>query len=91
MPYSHVDMWKDCQILFLHTRPRYAKSSYRSVNPHADPTWKRPPGRPRTKWTDQLRRDNNNVQTNFQCKLEGKYSLESTDPRKSEIRAHLRP
>jgi len=23
--------------------------------------------------------------------LEGKYSLESTDPRKSEIRAHLRP
>ena len=26
-------------------------------------------------------------QTNFQCKLEGKYSLESTDPRKSEIRA----
>ena len=26
-----------------------------------DPTWKRPPGRPRTKWTDQLRRDNNNV------------------------------
>jgi len=26
-----------------------------------DPSWKRPPGRPRTKWTDQLRRDNNNV------------------------------
>jgi len=25
------------------------------------PTWKRPPGRPSTKWTDQLRRDNNNV------------------------------
>ena len=25
------------------------------------------------------------------CKLEGKYSLESTDPRESEIRAHLRP
>ena len=23
-----------------------------------DPTWKRPPGRPRTTWTDQLRRDN---------------------------------
>jgi len=23
--------------------------------------------------------------------LEGKYSLESTDPRESEIRAHLRP
>jgi len=23
-----------------------------------DPTWKCPPGRPRTKWTDQLRRDN---------------------------------
>jgi len=33
MPYSHVDMWEDCQILFLHTRPRYAKSSYRSVDP----------------------------------------------------------
>jgi len=26
-----------------------------------DPTWKRPPGRPRAKWTDQLLRDNNNV------------------------------
>jgi len=29
--------------------------------PTPDPTWKRPPGRPRAKWTDQLRRDNNNV------------------------------
>jgi len=36
------------------------KSSYRSVDPIL-PTWKRPPGRPRTKWTDQFRRDNNNV------------------------------
>ena len=27
----------------------------------------------------------------MQKKLEGKYSLESTDPRESEIRAHLRP
>ena len=26
-----------------------------------------------------------------QYELEGKYSLESTDPRESEIRAHLRP
>ena len=26
-----------------------------------------------------------------QRELEGKYSLESTDPRESEIRAHLRP
>jgi len=26
-----------------------------------------------------------------QCKLQEKYSLESTDPRESEIRAHLRP
>jgi len=26
-----------------------------------------------------------------QCKLEGKYSIESTDPCESEIRAHLRP
>ena len=26
-----------------------------------------------------------------QNKLEGKYSLESTDPRESEIRAHLHP
>jgi len=56
----HSDMWQDCQITFQHTRPCYAKSSYRSVDP-ADPTWKRQPGRPRTKWTDQLRRDNNNV------------------------------
>jgi len=29
--------------------------------------------------------------TSFMAKLEGKYSLESTDPRESEIRAHLRP
>jgi len=27
----------------------------------------------------------------FHYKLEGKYSLESTDPRESEIRAHMRP
>jgi len=27
----------------------------------------------------------------IQTELEGKYSLESTDPRESEIRAHLRP
>ena len=26
-----------------------------------------------------------------QLQLEGKYSLERTDPRESEIRAHLRP
>ena len=26
-----------------------------------DRSWKCLPGRPRTKWTDQLRRDNNNV------------------------------
>jgi len=32
-----------------------------SVGRPPDPTWKRPPGRPRTKWTDQLRRDKNNV------------------------------
>ena len=32
-----------------------------SVGRPPDHTWKRPPGRPRTKWTDQLRRDNNNV------------------------------
>jgi len=27
----------------------------------------------------------------YNIKLEGKYSLESTDPRESEIRTHLRP
>ena len=32
-----------------------------SVGRPPDPSWKRPPGRPRTKWTDQLRRDTNNV------------------------------
>ena len=32
-----------------------------SVGRPPDPSWKRPPGRPRTKWTNQLRRDNNNV------------------------------
>ena len=28
-----------------------------------DPIWKRPPGRPRTKWTDQLHHNDNNVPT----------------------------
>jgi len=32
-----------------------------SVGRPPDPTWKRPSGRPRTKWTNQLRSDNNNV------------------------------
>ena len=32
-----------------------------SVGRPPAPTWKRPPGRPRAKWADQLRRDNNNV------------------------------
>jgi len=32
-----------------------------SVGRPPDPAWKRPPGRPRAKWTDQLCRDNNNV------------------------------
>ena len=31
MPYS--DMWQDCQITLQLTRPCYAKSSYRSVDP----------------------------------------------------------
>jgi len=32
-----------------------------SVGRPPDPSWKRTRGRPRTKWTDQLRRDNNTV------------------------------
>jgi len=28
-----LDMWQECQITLQHTRPCYAKSSYRSVNP----------------------------------------------------------
>ena len=32
-----------------------------SVGRPPDTAWKRPPGRPRTKWTDQLHRDKNNV------------------------------
>jgi len=32
-----------------------------SVGRPSDPSRKRPSGRPRTKWTDKLRRDNNNV------------------------------
>jgi len=32
-----------------------------SVGRPPDPAWKRPPGRPRAKWTDQLHRDNNNA------------------------------
>ena len=47
VPYS--DMWQDCQSTLQHIRST------------PDPSWKRPPSRPRTKWTDQLRRDNNNV------------------------------
>jgi len=31
MPYS--DMWQDCQITLQHTKPCYARSSYRSVDP----------------------------------------------------------
>ena len=31
MPYS--DMWQDCQSTLQHTRPCYAKSSYRLVDP----------------------------------------------------------
>jgi len=47
--------------------------------PHADPTWKRPPGRPRTKWTDQLRRDNSNVPIATLCRqaINWSRSLES--------------
>jgi len=33
----------------------------------------------------------NYAQRKRKITLEGKYSLESTDPRESEIRAHLRP
>jgi len=51
VPYS--DMWQDCQITFPHTRPSRAIG----LSTPSDPTWKRPPGRPRTKWTDQLCRD----------------------------------
>jgi len=32
-----------------------------SVGRPPDPSWKRPPGRPCTKWTEQLHRDNYNV------------------------------
>ena len=58
MPYS--GMWQDCQ---KHSRtPGHAiRQVELSVGRPPDPTWKRPPGRTRTKWTDQLRRDNNNV------------------------------
>ena len=31
------------------------------------------------------------IDIHYSLQLEGKYSLESTDPRESEIRAHLRP
>ena len=60
MPYS--DMWQDCQT---NTPAHQAMLSQVevSVGRPPDATWKRPPGRPRTKWTDQLRRDNNNVPT----------------------------
>jgi len=57
MPYS--DMWQDYQMTFPQTRP--SRAIGRSTPP--DPSWKRPPGRPRARWTDQLHRDNNNVPT----------------------------
>jgi len=52
MPYS--DMWQDCQITFLHTRPCCTQVKL-SVSWLPDPTWKHPPGRPCAKWTDQRR------------------------------------
>ena len=55
MPYS--DMWQDCRITFPHTRPCYAKSSYRSVDPQ---TLHGNVHQVDHVWTDQLRRDNNN-------------------------------
>jgi len=57
MPYS--DMWQDCQI----TPPHQAmlRQVELSVGRPPDPIWKRSPGWPCTKWTDQLRHDNNNV------------------------------
>jgi len=60
VPYP--DMWQDCRITFPHTsHATPSRAIGRSTPSLPRPTWKRPPGRPRTKWTDQLRRDNNNV------------------------------
>jgi len=56
-------MWQDCWIAFPHTRPCYAKSSYQSVDPQTRHGNVHPAGRPRAKWTDQLRHDNNNAPT----------------------------
>ena len=38
-----------------------------SVGRPPDPSWKRPPGRPCTKWTEQLHRDNYNVPSLWFC------------------------
>ena len=59
MPYS--DMWQDCQITFPHIRPCYAKSSYRSVDPQTLHGNVHQVDHVTNAWTDQLRRDNNNV------------------------------
>jgi len=56
-----MDMWQDCQIITFPHTTGHATPSRAVGRSTPDPTWKRPPGGPRTKWTDQLRRDNNNV------------------------------
>ena len=68
---SRTCVWPDYQRSQCHIRTRLPDSTpvhqamlrqvELSVGRPPDPSWKRPPGRPRTKWTDQLRRDNNNV------------------------------
>ena len=58
-----------------------------SLGRPSDPTWKRPPGRPRTKWTDQLRRDNNNM---FPLRLCGGKPLVAVPPERRYGPSRLR-
>ena len=74
--FGHVARLPDNTVV-PHTRPCY-KQVELSVGRPPNPTWKRPPGRPRAKWTDQLRQDNNNV-TIATLYIEASYCSRSLD------------
>ena len=53
---------KDVSSRIVKTASQHYRTPSRAIGRSTpDPTWKRSPGRPCAKWTDQLRRDNNNV------------------------------
>jgi len=54
---------------------------------HSLQNWEEMSRKPQYLKNSKTTKNSNNNNTN----LEGKYSLESTDPHESEIRAHLQP